>query len=551
MSLQIEEEYKVPAETVRVAQAIYPEGNLYMRLYDTFGTLFVDQDFVSLYAADGQPAFSPVRLALVSILQYMEGLTDRQAADAVRTRIDWKYLLCLELTDRGFHHSILSEFRRRLLAGSLEQMILDKLLSHCREQGLLKVRGQQRTDSTHVLGAIRATTRLESVGETLRAGLNALAIAAPAWMRLHSHPDWVKRYGPRIEEYRLPTSKAERRTYAETVGADGLQLLNAIYASDDAPWLRQIPAVETLRQVWVQNFTWTGEGRLRWRSENEIPPASRYISSPYDSAARYSRKGTTSWTGYKVHLTETCDADAPHLIMHVETTPAPIADDAVTPLVHKALQDKDLLPATHIVDTGYVDAKLLVDSQTDYGVDLVGPTRHDYHWQAQQGQGFAAHDFHIDWPHQQATCPGGHTSRSWSSAVDKWSNEVIKIKFASRDCRPCPLRSQCTRAKAARRTLTIRPQAQHLALQTARARETTADFKQLYAHRAGIEGTISQGVRAFNMRRTRYRGLAKTHLQHILTATAINVSRMLRWLEGEPFAQTRQSAFVRLCAVST
>ena len=147
--------YTVPEETARVACAIFPHGNVYLQWYDTFGSLFQDQDFAALFPHDGQPALSPVRLALVLLLQFAEGPSDRQAADAVRTRIDWKYLLCLELTDVGFDASVLSEFRNRLLAASWEQQLFERVLTYFRTQGLLKARGQQRTDSTHVLGAVR------------------------------------------------------------------------------------------------------------------------------------------------------------------------------------------------------------------------------------------------------------------------------------------------------------------------------------------------------------------------------------------------------------
>lgn len=298
MSLKSQSVYTVPEDTKQVARAIFPHGNIYMQLYDTFGTVFQDTDFAELFAHDGQPAVSPVRLVIVSILQFIEGLTDRQAADAVRTRIDWKYLLCLELTDSGFDHSVLSEFRARLINGSVEETLLNTLLAHFQAQGLVKARGKQRTDSTHVLGAIRAMTRLECVGETMRHALNSLAVIAPDWLRDHSQPEWVDRYGVRADEYHLPTSEAQRRAYAETVGADGSTLLLAIYDPTAPIWLRQVPAVETLRRVWVQNYTLTEADGARWRQDNNIPPAAVFISSPYDTEAHYTTKRSTSWAGY-------------------------------------------------------------------------------------------------------------------------------------------------------------------------------------------------------------------------------------------------------------
>ena len=168
----------VPEETTRVARAAFPKGNPYLLLRDTLGTIFQDDDFAALFPLVGQPGLPPWRLALVTIMQFRENLADRQAAEAVRARIDWKYLLGLDLTDAGFDFSALSEFRDRLLAGSAAEHLLDKLLERCRTLGLLKARGQQRTDSTHVLAAIRVLNRLELVAETLRATLNELATVA-------------------------------------------------------------------------------------------------------------------------------------------------------------------------------------------------------------------------------------------------------------------------------------------------------------------------------------------------------------------------------------
>jgi transposase len=183
----------------------------------------------------------------------------------------------------------------------------------------------------------------------------------------------------------------------------------------------------------------------------------------------------------------------------------------------------------------------------DSGLDLVGPTRPDVKWQAQQQRGFAASQFHIDWQAEQATCPQGHTSISWTPAIDNRKNEVIKIKCSMKDCQSCPSRSLCTHStRYPRRTITVRREQQHQALQRARARAKTEEFKTLYARRAGVEGTISQGVRAMGLRRSRYIGQERTHLQHLATAAARNIVRLMRWLDGEPHAQTRTSAFVQL-----
>jgi transposase len=536
--------FVVPEQTQRVARAAFPNGSLCMRIRDELGSIFSDEQFSELFPRRGQPALAPACLALVTLFQFVENLSDRQAADAVRGRIDWKYALGIELTHPGFDSSVLSEFRTRLVQGSAEQILFSTLLAKCQAKELFRARGRQRTDSTHVLGAIRAMNRLECVGETMRHMLNALAIVAPDWLREHGQPEWVDRYGPRVEASRLPHSDGQIQAYAQQIGRDGYSVLDSIYAEQQAAWLQQLPAVETSRRVWVQQYYRT-ETEVRWRTkEDGFPPAARFISSPYDPEARYAKKRTTSWVGYKVHLTESCEQGQPHLITHVETTPAPMADGDVIPKVHQALAQKRLLPSTHLVDTGYMDGPLLAASQLDYGIDLLGPTRADYHWQAHEQGGFAASDFTIDWQNQQAICPRERRSMSWTPSRDSSKRDVIKIKFASADCGACISQKQCTHTKQPRRTLTIRPEEQYVALQTARQRETSKEFAKQYGLRAGIEGTISQGVRAYGLRRARYFGQAKTRLQHLITATAINLVRLAAWFAGDLPATTRLPSLV-------
>jgi transposase len=541
----------VPPETARVARAAFPKEHRYLRLADELDTLFTNDIFHKLFPRLGQPAWPPWRLALVTILQFAEGLSDRQAANAVRSRIDWKYVLRLELTEAGFDASVLSEFRTLLRAGAAESLLFDTLLTWCRNRQLIKARGRQRTDSTHILAAVRALNRIEVVGETLRHALNSLAVVVPEWLRAVSPPEWRDRYARRAEDDRLPTTQAARTVLTLTIGCDGWRLLAAIDHVDTPPWVREVPAVMILRRVWIQNYWWDGT-QLHWREADNIPPAAQFISSPYDAEAHYARKYTTQWVGYKVHISETCEDDLPHLITHIETTPGPTADGATTPTIHAALQQRSLLPSTHIVDTGFLDAELLVESRDHYGVDLLGPTRLDYHWQARAGAGFDAQHFLIDWEQECATCPAGKTSTGWTPAVDNRGNAVIKVKFSTKDCRRCDRVAQCIRSKKRypRWMLTIRPQPYSQALQVARQREPTAAFQAEYACRAGIEGTISRGIRCTRLRRTRYIGLTRVRLGHILTAVGLNVLRLSEWFLETARVKPRLTPFARLMADS-
>jgi transposase len=548
-------DYSIPTETKRLATTIFPNGNVYMRMYDHFGTLVDNAQFVHLFSKEGHPSLAPARLAIVTIMQYMEGVSDTQAADQVRDRITWKYALGLSLEDTGFHSTALGDFRQRLITGNAEMTLFTVALDLFRDAGLLKSRGKQRTDSTHVLAAIRDLNRLELVGETMRHVLDVLAMAAPDWLLTHADRAWVDRYATRMEEYRLPKEKSKRVALAEQIGQDGATLLDTLAAPTTPAWIRDVPAVVTLREIWQQQYveTPTPTGvTMRWREQADLPPCRESICSPYDPEARCATKRETTWIGYKVHLTETCDDDAPSIITHVETTPATTNDVEVVDTIQTALAEHDLLPQEHYVDTGYMDAENLITSQETHQVQLIGPVLPDSSWQARAQTGYDVARFTLDWESHQATCPQGNTSVRWTPGHDNQGTglEMVMIQFAEADCAACLARTQCTQAKEGPRTMKLRTQAQHEALHQARQMQRTATWKNQYKRRAGVEGTFAQANRRCDVRYARYRGWKKTHVQHLFTALALNFFRVLAWLAEKPRARTRISAFSRLMAAS-
>jgi transposase len=323
------------------------------------------------------------------------------------------------------------------------------------------------------------------------------------------------------------------------------------YAQGAPTELRGLPAIEALRLVWARHYQRTPDGSpgggVRLREERELPRAAEGLESPYELDARFRSKRGSNWTGYMVHLSETCEPDEVRLITHVDTTPATVHEAMRTAAIHDSLEAKGLPPEEHLVDAGYVSAALLVDSRATHGINLIGPTRKDSSWQKKQG-GYGVEEFVIDWEHQRAVCPNGRPSASWRSYTDERRGRYVRVRFSTQDCRNCPFQARCTRSPAQGRALTLHPLEQHLALEVARARQASDECRRLYRLRAGVEGTISQGVRSFGLRRARYRGLQKTHLQHVATAAAINVARVDAWLEGRPPVKTRVSRFARLAA---
>lgn len=559
----------IPVETARVAWAASPKGTPAMWVRDRLQDLFVDEDFVGWFPADGRPGVSPARLALVSVLQYAENLTDRQAARAVACRIDWKYALGMELTEPGFDHSVLSEFRDRLAADDRADRLLAVMVDRLAGAGLVRARGRQRTDSTHVLAAVRRLSRVELVAETMRAALAALATLDEVWLAGVMAPGWGDRYGRSARHERQPSAAAAVKHYVEQVGADGVALLQAVYGAAAAPGGRGVAAVEVLRQVWVQQYYYDESGQLRWREAKvsrarksregsarrragtaadddaepaRVPWSSAEIVSPHDPEARFSHKpGKVEWVGYKDHQTETCDEERPNLIVHVVTTPAPEQDVGVVDAIHVALADQHLAPGEHLLDSGYVTPETVHRASTVHSVTIVGPVRQDP--RAVERPGFAKEDFHVNWQARTVTCPQGMVSPEWKPTIAD-RKPRLSVLFRRADCRSCTARLNCTgNVDGKGRHLLLLPQPLQEIQTQARAQQQTPEWKQRYALRAGAEATVSETVHAHGLRHCRYRGLAKTHVQHVLTAAGTNIVRLSQHQPGQrrrPRSQLQQ-----------
>lgn len=317
-------------------------------------------------------------------MQFAEGLSDRDAAEAVRARIDWKYLLGLDLTDPGFDYSILSRFRDRLIEGNAEMLLLMQILEKSQKLGLIRRRGNMRTDATHVVASVRNINRSELAGETLRAALNVLATVAPKWLAVNVDGSWFLKYAGRFETNRSPQTKEDMVAATEGVGRDGMVLLERIWLNSTPHYLRSLPAVEVLRQCWVEQF-WVDNEVVRMRHEGNLPPSPLRVDSPYDPEARYGIKRTTEWIGYKVHFTETCSPNLPHLITNVDTTAAYAPDAAHLARGQDELAKRALLPARQLVDGSYIGSQLILESRKKYGIELIGPVKQNSHHSQEEG----------------------------------------------------------------------------------------------------------------------------------------------------------------------
>ncbi|MEU9191427.1 transposase [Streptomyces sp. NPDC048484] len=398
-----------------------------------------------------------------------------------------------------------------------------------------------------MLAAVRNLGRLELVGESLRAALEDLAEADEQWLSPLLEPEWGKRYGRRVEIGKVPGGKPAVAALGETIGRDGAKILTALWDTQTPPRLRRLAQVEILRRIWVHQYYWDSRGKLRWREGKALPPASLRFDSPYDTDAHYCVKRGTAWRGYRVHFSETCDdTERPDVVVHVATTISTVQDGELTPRIHDDLAGRKMLPDERVVDSAYVTAGRIERARRVHGVELLGPIDRDHSHQARAGEGFDKSCFAIDWDKQEATCPQGHVSTGWGP-MRSGGYEYIQIGFDQATCLACPVRSQCTNSPAYPRSIALLPRPLHEIQTRNRLDQATEQWQRRYAIRAGIESTLSGNVRVHGLRRARYRGVRRVHVQHILTALACNVARIADWLSTPAPARRRATRLHTLC----
>jgi transposase len=540
MSLRQSTLGEVPPEVLQAVKKIRGKRrNIYIEFADKLGELVDVADFSEVYSRLGQSAVSPLILLLLTIVQFNEGLSDREVMDVLPLRIDWIYLTRLPMDHEGFDPSVLTEFRARLIEGNLEELLLNKILSFAQENGYLKTRSQ-RTDSTEVLAAARRLARVELILETMVHTLDVLTPVCPKLLvGIYKTFEQLQAYQQSSFQSRIPKSDEARRQLAESIGRDGMCLLAAIDRSDQSSFLNAIPAVETMRLVWTQQFDDTDDKRRgpRFKKKEDLEKSSNLVGSPHDTEARLTTKRGKASFGYKVHVTETCSPGGPNLVMSVLTTPATTSDSSAFEVIERTLRAKGFRPIEHIVDAGYTKAVNMLRSLEQHGTDVVGPLRGGNQWQPIPT---GSPNFKIDWDRQKVTCPQGKESRSWSNAQAK---DFISVKFGFEDCSACPIKPQCTKGKARHLELKTRDVSEFMA--KTREYQKSTEFKKRYSRRSGVEGTISQHQKKGG-NRSRFMGLRKTHMQNVLIAGVINVVRLLNHMAGETLAKTRVRKFAQL-----
>lgn len=513
----------IPKETARIGQLILTEDDPYRLVGDDVDKILSLADFAHLYSEDGRGAICPIVLSLVTMFQFMENLPDREAAKAAVVRLDWKYAMHVPVEWLGFHYSTLCNYRKRLLVNGEERLLFDKILGWVVQQGFLKKKSKQRSDSTHVLGKVAALSRLELLWETLRMSLGAVKGTAPTWYESTVPGAYDEAYRVRRHDWHLSAKEVEQET--KQAGRDGFWLLDHLQASSPER-VQELPEVATLKRVLEQTFTRSkpsdgGGGRkVRLRAWKKGQGKDRIVS-PHDKEARWSQKRGKSWIGYKLQVTETSEAEAGSTFLtDVRITAATTHDSEVTTEIQDQLVANDVSPKEQVVDQGYMSGPNMARS-LKRGINLFGPLPGD---NCGKPAGYRQQDFDINWEKESVTCPKGDTSRVWKPRKKPANKPGIYVRF-SRACCNCEAWGSCTRSKQGR---TLFLNAHHELITARRAEQQATQFHERYKSRAAVEGTISMLVRKHGARNARYRGLKKVNLQAQLTAAAVNLKQLSR-----------------------
>jgi len=510
----------MPIEMLPLGIALLAPDNPYRLVGERLYEEYREADFADLYPVEGQPALSPVDLAFVTVFQDMEDLSDRQAAEAMRVRLDWKFALHHPVDYVGFNFSVLSEYRARLVTHKAEARVFDAVVEQLKELGMIKVRGRQRTDSLAVLTRVRTLNRIELVVETLRLSVVALLATEPEWTRATVPPSWEERYGKRCVAERL--SESERAVLQAETGQDGQWLLERLAAPGTPQGLNDLPEVKILRTVWEQQYE-IRERSVIFRKAGPYDGKAQ-IQSPHDQEARWSKKHDQEWIGDKLQVTETDDEDLPHLITDIALTSSVESDQQALGEIQQRQAEREVAPARRFADAGYVSGSTLAESQ-ERGEDLVGPAPAAHSPQSRLVEGITLDQFDLNLEQGTAKCPGNQQTVGTLSADGRWH-----FKFVPEVCADCPLRARCCTGQGGR-SLTLG--AHYAELEAARLRQQTEAFKDEYRlHRGGVEGCLSALVRGQGVRVNRYTQRAKNNLRVLFVAVAVNIRRVARWMAG-------------------
>src|SRR6266700_3771961 len=477
----------IPDETRALMQRLSPKGTMVSQLRDALGPIYSDEGFVHLFPTRGRAAAAPWWLALVTVLQAIEGLTDRQAAEYVRARIDWLYALALPLDDPGFDYSILADFRQRLLAHEAQDLLLAPILQLCRERGSIRAGGKQRTDATAVLAQ---------------------------------------------------------------VGSDGQQLLSLLQQAHAPRSLVSLPQVAILRHVFAQHYQVSGH-QVHWRDGPAVHNDERIVSpyDPEARAARKRDTVWLGYKVHLTETCDQ-DPSCPHLIVQVETTAATIHDAQMLEPIAAQVRAKGLAEGEHFVDGGYTSGKQVLQ-QAALGTQIIGPVPADASWQARHHSGYAVQDFQLEWQQRTARGPQGVQSLTWVKRWDEHHEPMEVIRFPVQVCRACPVREQCTRGATGRELKLHEQAVHHALVHRRAEQGTPAFLHRSSRRAGVEGTIAQAVRVSRLRRTPYYVGLRKTHLHHVAIAAGLNLKRIAAHLSASSLGKHSrpvrpQSPFARL-----
>ena len=505
---------KTMFDTDFLVKDLLKEKDICYTLKNEIAPLIKDTDFSDMYSNKGRIPISPKILLLTTIMQFLERLPDRAAADNLRFRLDWKIAFSLPIEFEGIHPTTLVYFRDRLEENEKASIVFDKILEHLKETGLVKKNKKQRIDSTHIIGNVRELSRIELLHETLRLfvrkSFKHFTNPNENILNLNAY------YSEKISVKGISNAQKDKM-----ISEAGLAMKSfIIYA--DLPTTNQIihdeESFNTLKTVFEQNFTDSDNSLENEPKLKKIATGKGHICSPHDTDARYANKGGKGWSGYKAQIVETINEDKEdvNFITHIEANEATDYDGHPVQNIIDELADKEVEPNELYGDTHYNTTDNIKKLKKERDIDLKGTVAPDTRKKTKSRKGFR-----VDYKEKKVICPEGVTSRRFNDSRKNY----ISATFPKDKCNICERKNICNPEKRGKQFVERKNKE---FLNQRRKEMKTKEFKEDMYKRNGIEGTISGLVRGQSFRRARFRGKSKMNLQAKFTGAAANVSRLHR-----------------------
>ena len=519
MSLPKEKEESLYSAHIVMKDFLKPSDPMQMFSKELF-PIFNDESFEDCYSDVGRNGRSPSFLAMVTLLQWKESLSDDETVKAVNTRLDWKIALHLEVAAKDiFEASTLCVFRKRLIENDKMCIIFDTLLNQIKKKGFIRDHAKQRIDATHVVKHLNRISTTDLLYRAVKWVVIEIGKADPEYYNKIIPDDIQERYSKDFSSFGL--SKEKRGDRQAEIVEDGFRI-KRIIQDNPAETLKELKQLVIMETIFSENVIIRIKevGDKEFIEVEEIVTPKQTIFTPDDPTLKLGKKGKTSWVGEKWHVVETAEKGEVNFIVGMIQQAANENDNKILPKLKEMNDEMGLKPDKTYADTNYISRTAIMEFE-ERGERLMGYVQKDT---SAKPEGFKLEDFKIDMDTLTAICPKG--IKSEKHIKNGGSNH--SIIFPKNECMVCSFFKDCVTGKQKKRVLVVGKGYGYF--RKRRDEQKTAEFKSEMSVRAQVEGTISESVRFHGLRKIKYKGTEGRQFQYLMTGAAVNFKRYIKKL---------------------